>query len=165
MMNKELELAQDKIIDKVGNICSRFGLNQFVAQLYVVLYLSKEPISLDELTERLKVSKGNVSVNIRELQRWGAVRKIWVKGSRKDFYQADPDIKKVILSKVKSAVKNQVREVSDMIAEFNSTLSSLNGGLDGADKEVVKCYKERMKKVQELNNFTSNILKVAGKLL
>ena len=164
-MNKELELAQDKIIDKVGNICSRFGLNQFVAQLYVVLYLSKEPISLDELTERLKVSKGNVSVNIRELQRWGAVRKIWVKGSRKDFYQADPDIKKVILSKVKSAVKNQVREVSDMIAEFNSTLSSLNGGLDGADKEVVKCYKERMKKVQELNNFTSNILKVAGKLL
>ena len=163
-MNKGLELAQDKIIDKVGNICSRFGLNQFVAQLYVVLYLSKEPVSLDELTERLKVSKGNVSVNIRELERWGAVRKIWVKGSRKDFYQADPDIKKVILSKVKSAVKHQVQEVSDMIAEFNSTLSFLNGGLDGADKEIVKCYKERMKKVRELNNFTANILKVAGKL-
>ena len=163
-MNKDLELAQDKIIDKVGNICSRFGLNQFVAQLYVVLYLSREAVSLDELTQRLKVSKGSVSVNIRELERWGAVRKIWVKGSRKDFYQADPDIKKVILSKVKSAVNNQVREVTDMIAEFNSRLSTLNGGLDAADKEAIKYYKERMKKVQELNNFTDNILKVAGKL-
>jgi len=164
-MNRELELAQDKIIDKVGNISSKFGLNQFVAQLYVVLYLSKEPLSLDELTERLRVSKGNVSVNIRELQRWGAVRKIWVKGSRKDFYEAEPDIKKVILNKVKLAVKNQISEISSMCDEFNSTLSSLNGGLSGRDKEIAKCYKERMKKVRELNDFTAHALRFADKLL
>lgn len=164
-MNKGLELVQDKIIDKVGNISSKFGLNQFVAQLYVVLYLSKDPLSLDALTERLKVSKGNVSVNIRELERWGAVRKVWVKGSRRDFYEADSDIKKVVLNKVKLAVKNQISEISAMIEEFNSTLSSLNGGLSGQDKEIAKYYKERMKDVQELNNFTANALKFADKLL
>ena len=58
-MNSRLEIAQDKFIDSIGKLCDSFGLNRFIAQLYAVLYLSDSPLSLDEIAEKLKVSKGN----------------------------------------------------------------------------------------------------------
>lgn len=164
-MNKSLELAQDKIIEKIGNMCSKFGLNQFVAQLFTVLYLSKVPLSLDDLVSRLKVSKGNVSINIRELERMGAVRKIWVKGSRKDFYEAELDIKKIFTQKLKSAVEKRVTEVSDMIEEFKTTVVSTNGQLSEEDKAITADYLERLNKIEELKTLVSSALVFADKLL
>jgi len=45
----------------------------------------EKPLSLDTIVEKLKMSKGSVSLNIRELEKWDAVKKIWVNGTRKDF--------------------------------------------------------------------------------
>jgi len=84
-MNEDLVKAQDVFLQKINKICRDFGLNNIMAQLYAILYFSKEPLSLNDMLERLKISKGSVSINIRALERYGAVRRIWVKGSRKDY--------------------------------------------------------------------------------
>ncbi len=164
-MNKKLELAQDRFIEKIGNMCNKFGLNHFMAQLYAVLYLSNKPLSLDDLTERLKVSKGNVSVNIRELERWGAVRQIWVKGSRKDFYVAEEDIKKIISERVKSSILKRITEVSEMLAEFNEIVSADDAKFTEEEKEIVKNYKNRLNKIEELNKIASTAVSFASKIL
>lgn len=164
-MNKSLELAQDRFIEKIGNMCNKFGLNHFMAQLYAVLYLSNKPLSLDDLTERLKVSKGNVSVNIRELERWGAVRQIWVKGSRKDFYVAEEDIKKIISERVKSSISKRINEVNQMLAEFNDIISSGGKDFTSEEAEIVENYKKRLKKIEELNKMASMAVNFANKIL
>src|SRR3989338_5100918 len=105
-MNDKLLKAQDLFLDKINNICNKFGLNNIMAQLYVMLYFNNNPLSLDDMVERLKISKGSASVNIRALERYGAVRQVWVKGSRKDYYEAEPDISKIIFDRTKSMVKN-----------------------------------------------------------
>lgn len=155
-MSETLELAQDKIIEKVGNMCGKFGLNHFVAQLYTVVYLNQQPLSLDELAQRLRVSKSNVCINIRILESWGAVRKIWMKGSRKDFYEADPDIKKIVFGKLRSSVQKRINEVSEMIAEFKDTLQRNNAELSEEEKQTVEIYKERLKRIEELRDLASN---------
>ncbi len=43
------------------------------------------------MVKRLKISKGDASLNIRELERLGIVKKIWIRGDRKDFYEAELD--------------------------------------------------------------------------
>ena len=75
----------------VGELGASLGLNRSVGQIYGLLYMSDKPLSLDDLVSKLKMSKGSVSLNIRELERWEAVKKIWVSGSRKDFYEVNPD--------------------------------------------------------------------------
>ena len=122
-MNYKLEIAQDKFIESIGKLAGSVGINNFTAQLYAVLYLSDKSLSLDELVERLKASKGNISLNIRELEKWGAVKNIWVKGSRKDYYEADPDIKKVAMNKIKAGIEKRIGQVSDMIEEFKESAS------------------------------------------
>ena len=164
-MNTQLELAHDKFLENIGRLCDSFGLNGFIAQLYAVLYLSDKPLSLDELAERLKASKGNVSINIRELESWGAVKSVWVKGSRKDFYEANLDVKGVILKKVKTGIQKRIGQTSDMIDGFKAIVSSQDGTLTDEDKRITKIYEERLKKIEELKSLASTALTLADKLL
>jgi len=163
-MNNKLEIAQDKFIESIGKLAESFGLNKFTAQLYAVLYLNDKPLSLDELVDRLKASKGNISLNIRELESWGAVKNVWVKGSRKDYYEADPDIKKVFVNKLKSSLEKRIAQVSGMIDEFREIVESASGELTAEEKEVAKNYKERLKHIEEMKNLSSKVLAIAKKL-
>ena len=162
-MHNKLEMAQDTFIASIGELAKSFGMNQFIAQLYAVLYLSGKPLSLDELVERLKASKGNISLNIRELEKWGAVKNVWVKGSRKDYYEADPDIKKVVANKIKSGIQKRIDQVSDMIEEFKELIHSADGDMTEDDRKTVKAYHERLKKIEEMKNLASKAMTLAEK--
>lgn len=151
-MNNSLEAAQHKFIENIGKLCDSFGLNRFVAQLFGVLYLSDKPLSLDDMAEKLGVSKGNVSVNIRELEEWGAVRRVWVKGSRKDYYEAELDLKKTLKNKIRSSVQKRIAEVSNMSDEFRGIIKSASGDLTEEERKMVKIYEERLGKIDELKS-------------
>ena len=142
-------------------MCDKFGLNNCVAQLFTVLYLSKFPLSLDDLAQRLNISKGNVSVNVRELERWGAAKKIWIKGSRKDFYEAEVDLKKIFVKKLKSGLQKHISEISEMCEEFNDKIYSADGELNEEEQAIVLGYKERIKKIEELNGFILSMFTMA----
>jgi DNA-binding transcriptional regulator GbsR (MarR family) len=164
-MNPKLENIQDKFLESIGRVSDAFGLNGFVAKLYGLLYLHAKPLSLDEMAESLGVSKGNVSLNIRELENWGAVKKVWVKGSRKDFYEADMDIKKILASKLKSAVQKRISEVSLILEEAKKLIQSANGALNEEERAMAKGFEKRLKELDKLKSLASNALSLAEKLL
>lgn len=164
-MESRLEKAQQKFIDGVGRISNILGVNRSVAQLYAYLYLNHKPMSLDEITEALGASKGNISINIRELEKWGAVRKIWVKGSRKDFYEAETDVKKIFLVNLNSSIRKRTTELSNMIEEFNYLITFEDTELTDEEKNTVKVYKDRLKNIEELKMLATNALTFADKLL
>jgi len=164
-MPSNLEIAQDKFIESIGKMCDSFGLNRFIAQLYAILYISDRPLSLDGMAEKLKVSKGNVSINIRELERWGAVKNIWVKGSRKDYYEANLDIKSVILKKVKAGIQKRIEETSGMIDGFKGMIQSQGEGWTEEEKMLARIYEDRLKKIEELKNLATTALTLADKIL
>lgn len=165
MNSKKLEMAQHKFMEGIGRMSHAFGFNKFVAQLYALLYLNGRPFSLDEMVEVLGVSKGNISINIRELERWGAVKNVWVKGSRKDFYQADPDIKKIFLNKVKSALAKRSSEISNLAEEFGQALNSLDGDLTPEENVIVSAYNERLKALEEFKHLATNAALFLEKLV
>jgi len=145
-MNKSLINAQDVFLSKINHMCSKFGLNNVMAQLYVVLYLSNKPLCLDDMVERLKISKGSASVNIRALERYGVVRQIWVKGSRKDYYEAETDISKVIVDRIRSMANGRLSEVEGMIASSTAALDAVVSSSE-EDVESVKIFRERLEKL------------------
>ncbi len=163
-MHSNLEIAQDKFLEGIGKLAQGFDLNQFIAQLYAVLYLSEKPLSLDDMVERLKASKGNVSLNIRELEKWGAVKSVWVKGSRKDYYEAEPDVKKVAANKLKSAVQKRLDDVSVMMKEFKNIVSSAENEMSEEDRKLARAYHEKLKKIEGMKELASKALSLAEKL-
>ncbi|MDD5431455.1 MAG: hypothetical protein PHO70_00485 [Candidatus Omnitrophica bacterium] len=163
-MNENLEKVQNKFLETLGIMSSSFGLNAFVIKLYGILYLNAKPLSLDEMAQALGASKGNVSLNIRELEKWGAVRRVWVKGSRKDFYEAEANIKKIFLSKLKTSIEKKIFEISNTLEDINKVFLSDFVNLNKEEKIVAEVYRERLKNVEELKEFVANALIMAEKI-
>ena len=76
-MEKDINEIKDAFVEGMGRISKFWGFNRLMGQLYGLLYLSPEPMTLDELADGLMVSKGSVSTNIRAIERWGMVESSW----------------------------------------------------------------------------------------
>ena len=165
-MNYRLENAQHRFMEGIGTLCDSFGLNKFIAQLYALLYLSEGPLSLDDMASKLMVSKGNISLNIRELEKWGAVRNVWVKGSRKDYYEANLDVKKVVVNKLRAGIQRRIAEVFTMVDESKAIVQSADAELaTEEERHLARTYGERFKTIEELNALASSALGLVEKFL
>jgi DNA-binding transcriptional regulator GbsR (MarR family) len=158
-MDKKLIEAQDVLLSKISQMCSRFGLNNVMAQLYAILYLSNKPLCLDDMVERLKISKGSASVNIRALERYGVVRQIWVKGSRKDYYEAEADISRVIVERISSMAKGRLSEVDKMINLSSEAINAVSS-TNKEDAESVRIFRERLEKMRSFYNQAKSLFEL-----
>jgi DNA-binding transcriptional regulator GbsR (MarR family) len=148
--------AQDVFLGRINMICDKFGLNNIMAQLYAILYLSDKPLSLNDMVDRLKISKGSASTNIRALERYGAVRQVWIMGSRKDYYEAEYDIEKVILDRIRSMAEGRLSEIDDMIRASRKELDYLNAQ-EEEEKEAIVVFKERLQRMEGLYSQAKSI--------
>lgn len=78
-----------RFIDAAGNTTHSFGLGKLIGRLFALLYLSPEPLCLDQIADKLKISKASVSITVRQLASWHAVHKLEAASDRRDFYEAE----------------------------------------------------------------------------
>jgi len=81
-----------QFVEAWGAMGALWGINRSVARVHALLMASEDPLSLDEIAERLQISKGNASMSLRELRTFGVVRQVEVPGDRRDFYVTEPDV-------------------------------------------------------------------------
>lgn len=148
-MNNELMKAQDIFLDKINIVCKKLGLNNVMAQLYAILYLSNEALSLDDMVDRLKISKGSASVNIRALENYGAARRVWIRGSRKDYYEANTDIMRVIMDRINLIGKIRLSEIDAMVKSCYQALNSINSA-DKDESLATEVFKQKLDKIETL---------------
>ncbi|MFH1905719.1 MAG: hypothetical protein ABIK53_09410 [bacterium] len=159
-MNSEIEKVRDYFIEIAGSMAGNLGLNSIAGQMYALLYISSDPVSLDEITHVLKVSKGNVSVNIRALERWGAVKKVWVKGSRRNFYKANEDILGIVKNRLKEGLTKRTKEIDDGLSGAEEMLQSAGKQLNKEDKKVTHVYKQKIADIKKLSSKVEGLLKL-----
>ncbi|WP_086933795.1 GbsR/MarR family transcriptional regulator [Agarilytica rhodophyticola] len=75
-----------------GEMGSRWGINRTVGQLFALLVIHEEPLNAEELGAALSISRGNVSMGLKELQSWRLVKPYHVPGDRKEYYSAVGDV-------------------------------------------------------------------------
>ncbi len=115
----KLHQARMNFIDGAGRIsASLLGiLNRVCGQIYALLLLSSEPLSLDDIVTELGVSKGNVSVNIRVLEDYKLVKKVWVKGTRKDYYEANATLPTKVIKEFFDKIRRNIHDSLDMLED------------------------------------------------
>ncbi len=159
-MNVELERVRDEFIATMGRLASELGLNRVAGQIYALLFVSGKSLSLNEIRDALKVSKGHVSVNVRELQRWGAVRKMWVKGSRRDFYEANLDVIGITTSRLRIGLERRMNEMVEMVGRVEEKLVELEPAVEGEDRENVRVYRERLEKGKQVQQSILTVIRM-----
>ncbi|GAH46019.1 unnamed protein product, partial [marine sediment metagenome] len=128
-----------------------------IGQLYAILFLSNQPLCLDDMAETLEISKGNASVNIRELEKLGVVRKVWVKGSRRDFYEAELDLEKLIKNGIVAAAKRRMDMILETIDATENLVRKVKG-MNGEERKTAELYLKRLQSVKEIHRFAEEML-------
>ena len=78
------------------------GLPPSIGEIYGLLFISQAPLSLDDLVQRLKISKGSASQGLRTLKSLGAVRETKGNGNgnggaeRRTYYEPAVELKRLV---------------------------------------------------------------------
>jgi DNA-binding transcriptional regulator GbsR (MarR family) len=86
-----MEEAVRRFIGKMGFLCQDEGMARNAGHIFGLLLATGETLPLDEIAERLEVSKASVSTNARLLEQIGFVQRAAVTGDRRDFYRVEDD--------------------------------------------------------------------------
>lgn len=79
-----------QFIERTGLAVERLGMTRTFGRLFGLLLVAEEPLSLDQMAERLHVSKASVSTNARACEQLGLARQVGVRGDRRDYYEIAP---------------------------------------------------------------------------
>ncbi len=155
-MSTDLDAARDNFIQGMSRISDFWGFPKAMGAIYGAIYLSPEPLCLDDLVDLAGVSKGAVSTNVRSLERLGMVHKHLRLGDRKDYYLAETDFWKVIKGILAEREKSEFDRALRAVDESLSMISQAN--LDPADVERSAFYQERMRGMKSFFNTLDNLV-------
>lgn len=89
---KELSRVAEKFMTCWGEMGTRWGVNRTVAQVHALFYLSPEPLNAEDIAAKLGVARSNVSTALRELEGWALIKPVYVRGDRRQNYEAIQDV-------------------------------------------------------------------------
>lgn len=87
----KLEKARERIIETIAQNIHLYGLTPSSGRQYGMMFYQNEPLTLDDMTEKLGMSKTSMSTSVKALSDLKLVERAWKKGVRKDLYQATDD--------------------------------------------------------------------------
>lgn len=145
--------AHDIFIEGWGRLGTTWGISKVMAEIYALLYLNADPMTLEDMSGKLKTSRSNISMNVRALVDLGVVKKVIIRGDRRDYYTAEDDIGKV--AKLLALAKKK-KELDPAIEIVNKALEAA-GSEPGADSDEVAFRTERLAELKKHMEFVSAI--------
>jgi DNA-binding transcriptional regulator GbsR (MarR family) len=154
----QIQASRQTFVEAGGHTTQSFGFGRIIGQVYALLYLSPAPMCLDEIVQELGVSKASVSMTIRQLQAWSAVKRVWVKGDRKDYYEAEMDFRAVLRNGLLETFRKKLATAGQQIAVTETVLQEALAGNNGDHHAEVETIAQRIQKAKELHGRISGLL-------
>jgi DNA-binding transcriptional regulator GbsR (MarR family) len=114
---QRLDPVVQRFIGEAGSASQALGFGRAVGQIYAYLYFSPDPRNLGDLQEALGISKGSASMSVRQLEQWDAVRQVWVRGDRRDYYEACDSFGRILRNAIVDTVAARMQSASGLIAD------------------------------------------------
>ena len=151
----ELQEAKQKFISTWGSLGTSWGINKAMAQIQALLFVNPEPMAMEDIMEALKISRGNASMNLRQLIDWGIVSKTIISGERKDYYTTEKDVEELARIIAKERSRRELKPVVKSLQEISNVTT--NGNPDA------EFFKKQTKDLLDLAHTVDTIMnKVAN---
>lgn len=111
------------MIDVFVRAAGLIGLPRSIGEIYGLLFCSKEALTFDELVERLQISKGSVSQGLKVLRQLGAVKLHYVPGSRRDHYQPELSMKRLVRGFIKDQFEPHLSSGSQRLESLDELIA------------------------------------------
>jgi DNA-binding transcriptional regulator GbsR (MarR family) len=113
----------------VGNVIEFWGFKRNQGRVWALLYLRGEPLTAGEIERELDLSKGGVSMLLRDLERWGVVQRVRQPQDTVWRYGAETDLVRMVTHVIEEREAAFVSRIRADLAEARR-LAQESGGVD-----------------------------------
>ena len=148
-------LIQD-FVEHWGLMARSWGINPTMGELFALLFISAREWTADELRDALKISRGNASMNLRELMTWGVVHRVRRPGERREHYRAEGDVWALFRRIVTERRRRELDPTIDLLEHASSRLEA-EPGLTTDQAERIRSLLEFFRLVGGLADLASKV--------
>ncbi|PID20125.1 GbsR/MarR family transcriptional regulator [Sporosarcina sp. P3] len=148
---EQLEKSRERIIETIAQNIHLYGLTPSAGRQFGTMFFHDEPLTLDEMTEELGMSKTSMSTSVRSLSDLKLVERVWKRGVRKDLYKVREDWYQSFIDlfsiKWRQSVSLHLTAVRKSLNEMNKLLT--DPSITEELKQTVEMDIERLHYVQD----------------
>jgi DNA-binding transcriptional regulator GbsR (MarR family) len=135
--SERLHPAIERFVLHWGEMGSQWGVNRTVSQIHALLYVSERPLTAEEIAATLGVARSNVSTSLKELLGWDLIRRVPIRGDRREHFEAEVDVWEMAR---RIGAGRKAREIDPAIAALRACVAEADG-----DKSINPVAARRLK--------------------
>ena len=159
----ELDPLERQVVDVFVDGVRVLGLPRSIGEIYGLLFISRSPLSLDDLVSRLNISKGSASQGLRTLKSLGAVSEAAGNGNgnaeRRTYYEPAVELKRLVGGFIREQIRPHLESGKTKIGR----LAEIAGEVD--DPEQRRFLSDRVNRLQHWMRSGSKVLPILQKIL
>lgn len=121
---------RNEFVRSWGEMGTYWGINRTMAQIHALLMVSTRPLSTDDVMRELKISRGNASMNLRELISWGLARRQVEIGDRREYFISVSGVWEIFCNIVRERKKREIGPVIQSLEKCTHEAARLKGESD-----------------------------------
>ena len=137
------------------------GLPRSIGEIYGLLFISRAPLSLDDLVLRLNISKGSASQGLRMLKSLGAVREANGNGGaeRRTYYEPAVELNRLVGGFIREQIRPHLESGKTKINRLAATACEIQ------DPEHRKFLRDRVERLDQWMRSSGKVLPILQKIL
>lgn len=148
-------LVQD-FVEHWGLMAKSWGINATMGELFALLFVTGREMTADELREELKISRGNASMNLRELMNWGVVHRVHHQGQRRDYYRAEGEIWTLFRRILSERKRRELDPTLDLLEE-SAARSENTMAIEPVARERLRALLDFFRTIDSLSHLLAKI--------
>ncbi|MDQ0298190.1 DNA-binding transcriptional regulator GbsR (MarR family) [Salibacterium salarium] len=158
----KLEEARDVMESAIAQSMVIYGVTPSVGRIYGILYFANEPLSIDDITVQVAMSKASVSNGLRELIETEMVTKVWKKGERKDHFIAEKDFLRNFLHYFVKKIRQERNLLMKAAEQTKPTIQEI--AQHTTDEHIENTAKQDLALIKEAQNYLDWTTRLANAL-
>ena len=147
------------LVEIFADLAELFGNPKSYGQIYGLLFANEQPLSMEDIAQRLAISQGSTSQGLRQLEAFGAVVKEKSNGSRQALYTAKLEMKLLISGFLKERVIPRLESTESRVKALRESLHSQPSSLNSSSARF------RLDRVAKWHRSARTLLPIARKIL
>lgn len=123
-----LHPAVERFVLQWGEMGGSWGVNRSVSQIHALLYVSERPLTAEDIAAVLGIARSNVSTSLKELLGWDLIRRVPIRGDRREHFEAETDVWEMVR---RIGAGRKAREIDPALAALRGCVA-----LADADKTI-----------------------------
>jgi DNA-binding transcriptional regulator GbsR (MarR family) len=151
-------------IRRWGEMGANWGISRTMAEIHALLFVSLEPLCTDDVMASLQVSRGNASMNLRQLVNWDLIYRVHRPGDRKEYFACETNVWQMFEAITRERRRREVEPIIETIERCKGMVADELKGRRGAKSKEVEDYQRRLEEMLEFLNVMNALFNLVVKV-